>query len=129
MILEDDPYGELRFSGEPLPTMLSLDAERVVYASSFTKTVCPGVRVGYLVGPAELIAGIARRATNTYISPGMVSRGDRLRVLRLGRASSARSRRCATALAERASALAARAAQRAPGGASSWRPRAATSCG
>jgi DNA-binding transcriptional MocR family regulator len=73
MVLEDDPYGELRFSGEPLPTMLSLAPERVVYASSFTKTVCPGVRVGYLVGPTELIAGIARRATNTYISPGMVS--------------------------------------------------------
>jgi DNA-binding transcriptional MocR family regulator len=72
-ILEDDPYGDLRFSGEPQPTMLSLDPERVVYASSFTKTVCPGVRVGYLVGPRELITGVARRATNTYISPGMVS--------------------------------------------------------
>jgi 2-aminoadipate transaminase len=73
MVLEDDPYAELRFSGEPLPTMLSLDPASVVYASSFTKTVCPGVRVGYLVGPTELISGIARRATNTYISPGMVS--------------------------------------------------------
>jgi DNA-binding transcriptional MocR family regulator len=73
LVLEDDPYADLRFSGEPVPTMLSLDGDRVVYASSFTKTVCPGVRVGYLVGPADLIAGIARRATNTYISPGMVS--------------------------------------------------------
>jgi DNA-binding transcriptional MocR family regulator len=73
LILEDDPYAELRFSGEPVPTMLSMEAERVIYASSFTKTVCPGVRVGYLVGPAELIGGIARKATNTYISPGMVS--------------------------------------------------------
>ena len=41
--------------------------------SSFTKTVCPGVRVGYLVGPAPLIAEIAKTATNLYISPGMVS--------------------------------------------------------
>jgi 2-aminoadipate transaminase len=73
VVLEDDPYGELRFSGEPLPTMLSLDGDRVVYASSFTKTVCPGVRVGYLIGPPDLISEIARRATNTYISPGMVS--------------------------------------------------------
>jgi DNA-binding transcriptional MocR family regulator len=73
LILEDDPYAALRFSGEPLPTMLSLAPEHVVYASSFTKTVCPGVRVGYLVGPQELIDGIAKRATNTYISPGMVS--------------------------------------------------------
>jgi len=73
LVLEDDPYADLRFSGEPLPTMVSMDPERVVYASSFTKTVCPGVRVGYLLGPPELIAAIAKAATNTYISPGMVS--------------------------------------------------------
>ena len=73
LVLEDDPYADLRFSGEPVPTMLSLDPERVVYASSFTKTVCPGVRVGYLVGPQDVIDGIAQLATNTYISPGMVS--------------------------------------------------------
>jgi 2-aminoadipate transaminase len=72
-VFEDDPYVELRFSGEKLPTMLSMDGERVVYASSFSKTVCPGIRVGYLVGPAELIAKIARLATNTYISPNMVA--------------------------------------------------------
>lgn len=73
LIFEDDPYVDLRFSGEKLPTMLSLDPERVVYASSFSKTVCPGIRVGYLVGPQELIAKIAKLATNTYISPSMVS--------------------------------------------------------
>ncbi len=73
MIFEDDPYIELRFSGAPLATMLSTGAEHVVYASSFSKTVCPGIRVGYLVGPAELIAKVAKLATNTYISPNMVS--------------------------------------------------------
>ncbi|HXC46522.1 MAG TPA: PLP-dependent aminotransferase family protein [Solirubrobacteraceae bacterium] len=73
LVFEDDPYVELRFSGEKLPTMLSLEPERVVYASSFSKTVCPGIRVGYLVGPTELIAQIAKLATNTYISPSMVS--------------------------------------------------------
>jgi len=73
LIFEDDPYVDLRFSGEKLPTMLSMDPERVVYASSFSKTVCPGIRVGYLVGPTDLIAQIARLATNTYISPSMVS--------------------------------------------------------
>jgi 2-aminoadipate transaminase len=76
LIFEDDPYVALRFSGEALPTMLSLDEhDSVVYASSFSKTVCPGVRVGYLVGPAELIAKIVKLATNTYISPSMVSQG------------------------------------------------------
>jgi DNA-binding transcriptional MocR family regulator len=74
IVFEDDPYVSLRFTGETLPTMLSLDRnERVVYASSFSKTVCPGIRVGYLVGPAELIARIQKRATNTYISPNMVA--------------------------------------------------------
>jgi len=73
MVFEDDPYVSLRFSGETLPTMLSMDPERVVYASSFSKTVCPGIRVGYLVGPPELIAAIAQLATNTYISPSMVA--------------------------------------------------------
>jgi DNA-binding transcriptional MocR family regulator len=74
VIFEDDPYVHLRFSGETLPTMLSLDkSERVVYASSFSKTVAPGIRVGYLVGPADLIARIGKRATNTYISPNMVA--------------------------------------------------------
>jgi DNA-binding transcriptional MocR family regulator len=73
-IFEDDPYVEIRFAGDPLPSMLSLDTRgQVIHASSFTKTVCPGVRVGYLVGPAETIAAIADRATRTYISPGMVA--------------------------------------------------------
>ena len=74
LVFEDDPYIHLRFSGETLPTMLSLDRDdRVIYASSFSKTVCPGIRVGYLVGPADLIARIQKRATNTYISPNMVA--------------------------------------------------------
>jgi DNA-binding transcriptional MocR family regulator len=105
-ILEDDPYADLRFTGEPQPTMLSLDPRRVVYASSFTKTVCPGVRVGYLVGPSELISGIAKRATNTYISPGMVSEA----IVYEFCASGALERSIdtvRTALAERARALAA----------------------
>jgi 2-aminoadipate transaminase len=73
-IFEDDPYAEIRFRGPSHPSMLSLDGyERVVHASSFTKTVCPGVRVGYLVGPEPVIAAIAKRATNLYISPGMLA--------------------------------------------------------
>ncbi|GAC1434084.1 MAG: PLP-dependent aminotransferase family protein [Solirubrobacteraceae bacterium] len=74
-IFEDDPYVALRFSGETLPTMLELHGggPHVVYASSFSKTVCPGIRVGYLVGSEETIASIVRRATNTYISPNMVA--------------------------------------------------------
>jgi 2-aminoadipate transaminase len=74
-IFEDDPYVTLRFTGDTLPTMVSMAPDRVVYASSFSKTVCPGIRVGYLVGPEELIAQIAKLATSTYISPNMVAQG------------------------------------------------------
>jgi 2-aminoadipate transaminase len=74
-IFEDDPYVELRFEGENHPRMLELDegGDSVVYASSFSKTVCPGIRVGYLVGPEALIARIRKNATETYISPNMVA--------------------------------------------------------
>lgn len=74
LIFEDDPYIKIRFTGDSLPTMLSLDSDQhVVYASSFSKTVCPGVRVGYLIGPHELIERILPLATNTYIAPNMVA--------------------------------------------------------
>jgi DNA-binding transcriptional MocR family regulator len=72
-VFEDDPYVALRFEGESLPTMRVMAPDAVVYASSFSKTVCPGIRVGYLVGPEELIAKITKLATSTYISPSMVS--------------------------------------------------------
>jgi len=73
-IFEDDPYRELPFEGEALETMLSIDsADRVIHASSFSKTVSPGVRVGYLAGPAGEIAKLAKRANETYISPNMLA--------------------------------------------------------
>ena len=72
-IFEDDPYRLISFGGEELPTMLSLEPGRVIHASSFSKTVSPGVRVGYLAGPEEEIATLAKRANETYISPNMLA--------------------------------------------------------
>jgi 2-aminoadipate transaminase len=73
-IFEDDPYRELPFEGETPPTMLSIDEPgRVIHASSFSKTVSPGVRVGYLTGPEEEMGLLARRANETYISPNMLA--------------------------------------------------------
>jgi 2-aminoadipate transaminase len=84
-IFEDDPYRELPFEGEALETMLSLDsAERVVHASSFSKTVSPGVRVGYLAGPAAEIAELAKRANETYISPNMLAEAVVLELCKSG---------------------------------------------
>jgi len=74
LVLEDDPYRELPFEGEPPPTMLSTDdAGKVIHASSFSKTVSPGVRVGYLAAPEEQIKPLAKRANETYISPNMLA--------------------------------------------------------
>jgi DNA-binding transcriptional MocR family regulator len=73
VVVEDDPYGLLRWAGETLPQLCELDPATVVTLSSFTKTVAPGLRVGYAVAPQELAAAIGTYAENTYISPCMVS--------------------------------------------------------
>ncbi|HUB99750.1 MAG TPA: PLP-dependent aminotransferase family protein [Solirubrobacterales bacterium] len=84
-IFEDDPYRELPFEGEPLTTMLDLDvAGRVFHASSFSKTVSPGVRVGYLIGPENEIAKLAKRANELYISPNMLAESIVLELCRSG---------------------------------------------
>jgi DNA-binding transcriptional MocR family regulator len=89
-LFEDDPYIDIRFEGEGLPTMLSQDTSgKVVYASSFSKTVCPGIRVGYLVGAAAVIKQIQGIATNTYISPNMVAQSIVNQFVRSGRMDSA----------------------------------------
>ena len=112
-----------------MPTMLSQDdAGRVVYASSFSKTVCPGIRVGYLVGPQAVIKQIQTLATNTYISPNMVAQSIVNQFARSGRMDGAiddgqeRAARPPRRGRHRARARAARGEVRA-------RRRAATSCG
>lgn len=57
LILEDNPYGDLRVSGENVPTIKSLDDEGlVIYSGSFSKVVAPGIRVGFVSANEELIA-------------------------------------------------------------------------
>jgi DNA-binding transcriptional MocR family regulator len=85
-IFEDDPYRLVSFGDEELPpTMLSTDgAGRVIHASSFSKTVSPGVRVGYLAGPAEEIKTLGKRASEHYISPNMLAESMVLELCRSG---------------------------------------------
>ena len=54
LLIEDDPYGALRFKGEEQPTIKSLAPDNVIYASTFSKIFAPGLRVGYLVAPEKL---------------------------------------------------------------------------
>jgi 2-aminoadipate transaminase len=69
LVLEDDPYGLVRYEGEPPPSLFDLSGGTVAYSSSFSKTVAPGLRVGWFVLPEELAAQMAATATATYITP------------------------------------------------------------
>lgn len=55
-IVEDDPYGELRFEGEDIPPIISLHKENVIYLSTFSKTLAPGIRLGWVIAPEKIIA-------------------------------------------------------------------------
>jgi 2-aminoadipate transaminase len=61
LILEDNPYGLLRYEGEPLPTLYSLDNDFVIYAGTFSKILSAGIRIGWLAAPppvrAKLVLG------------------------------------------------------------------------
>ena len=73
LVLEDDPYSLVRYEGEPLPSVYELaGGEGVVYSFSFSKIVGPGLRVGYLVGPADLIARLEALAVQTYLTPALL---------------------------------------------------------
>lgn len=69
-ILEDDPYGELRFEGEPLPNLFELAPDRVLYAGTFSKIVAPGFRIGWMVVPDEIFEPlmIAKQSTDLQAS-------------------------------------------------------------
>jgi 2-aminoadipate transaminase len=74
LVLEDDPYGLVRFEGKALPTVFELaGGENVVYSSSFSKTIAPGLRVGYMVLPAALAGEVESAAASAYITPALLS--------------------------------------------------------
>lgn len=70
VVIEDDPYGELAYAGEPLPTMLSMNPDGVVYLGSFSKIVAPGLRVGYAIAPEPLMKKLvqAKQAADLHTS-------------------------------------------------------------
>jgi 2-aminoadipate transaminase len=60
IILEDNPYGEIRYEGEHIPSIKSMDTDgRVIYLGSFSKTFIPGIRVGWILAEEDLIQKIA----------------------------------------------------------------------
>jgi DNA-binding transcriptional MocR family regulator len=69
LVLEDDPYGLIRFEGDALPSLFELSGGTTAYSSSFSKTIGPGLRVGWFVLDAGLARELEEAATSTYITP------------------------------------------------------------
>ncbi len=68
LIIEDGPYRHLRYAGEAIPTFLEMDNRNVLHMSSFSKMIGPGLRVGYMVGPSEVISPIRQYAEDSCIN-------------------------------------------------------------
>jgi 2-aminoadipate transaminase len=85
LVLEDDPYGLVRFEGEPLPSLFDLSGGTVAYSSSFSKTIAPGLRVGWFVLPEDAAKAIEATATATYITPVLLGQATVFEFLSRGR--------------------------------------------
>lgn len=86
-VLEDDPYGELRFAGEHLPSLAALDSQRpererlVVRLGSFSKTLAPGLRIGYATGPRDLIRAMTIAKQSSDLQTGTLAQRVAARLL------------------------------------------------
>ncbi|MBP1203731.1 2-aminoadipate transaminase [Duganella sp. 1411] len=69
-LIEDDPYGALSYKGEPLPKMVAMNPEGVIYMGSFSKVLTPGIRLGYVVAPLPLVRRLelAKQAADLHTS-------------------------------------------------------------
>lgn len=67
-LIEDDPYGALSYKGQPMPRMLSMNPDGVIYMGSFSKVLTPGIRLGYVVAPKALTRKLemAKQATDLH---------------------------------------------------------------
>jgi len=84
-VLEDDPYGSLRYSGSPLPALKSMDKEdNVIYLGTFSKVLAPGFRLGYTIAPQEIVdkmkmvkqaLDLASSTISEYIAEAYISGG------------------------------------------------------
>jgi 2-aminoadipate transaminase len=72
-LVEDDPYSLIRFEGEPESALFDYTGKTSVYMSSFSKTIAPGLRVGWMILPETLAGEMETAAASAYISPSLVS--------------------------------------------------------
>ena len=91
LVVEDNPYREMRFAGKAPPPIIALDPEgRTIYLSTFSKTLAPGLRIGWIAGPEPIISqcvtakqamDLCGPAFTQAIVAGLLRRGDLLRRL------------------------------------------------
>ncbi len=74
-IVEDAPYRWLRYVGEDVPSLWSLAPERVLHMMSFSKILAPGLRLGYVIGPEDVIAQLSSWAVDNHIGPVLPTQG------------------------------------------------------
>jgi 2-aminoadipate transaminase len=70
VIIEDDPYGELRFEGEDITPIFRLAPERTIYLSTFSKTLAPGIRLAWIVAPKPIIARLVQAKQGADLHTG-----------------------------------------------------------
>ena len=118
-VLEDDPYGLVRFEGDAPPSLHELEGGALVtYTSSFSKTVAPGLRTGSFVLPADEARGFEARVVSTYISPPFLVQAAISELIARGRFEPNLERVCAELRARRDAMLGA--LERFFPGSSSW---------
>ena len=83
-VIEDVPYRKLRYRGEDLPLLREFDPSRVITMSSFSKLLSPGIRVGFMVSPPDLILTLTKLAEDTYLSPVLPTQAAVAEYLRRG---------------------------------------------
>ena len=82
LLLEDDPYNELRYSGEPLPAIASLEERApIVHLGTFSKTIAPGLRLGWAIAKDEVVRALILAKQSTDLHTGALAQRAVLRML------------------------------------------------
>jgi 2-aminoadipate transaminase len=83
-VIEDVPYRKLRYRGEDLPLLRDIDPSRIITMSSFSKLLSPGIRVGFMIAPPDLIGAVTGLGEDTYLSPVLPTQAAVAEYLRRG---------------------------------------------
>jgi 2-aminoadipate transaminase len=83
-VIEDIPYRKLRYEGEDIPLLREIDPSRVITMSSFSKVLSPGIRVGFMISPADFTKGVTALGEETYLSPVLPTQAAVAEYLRRG---------------------------------------------